>query len=337
MSWPSKSSKLVHITNCKRTSNEDEIKKEKNDLNIYSRYLHKFLSLPYLSLQRESLRIQVEANERDIASMRQELDLYFQSEESNYDSFSGAMAQKRRQAAEEAAPAATVDLVVGKQFDVKANAEAVKAQQQQQAAAAAGPTSLNPEVANLQSAMAPKVTTASAASTVTSFINSKLSGVTASPSPSGPTSLNVSGTKSPQSLSAVSSSSKISGGRISPAAASTPKAAAAPPASPQPKASSALPDALSGLTMAAAATSSKSPTKNVTDVDSFVPDANAIDFFLDEPVEGDKATNGVQEDSDDDDFGGNPMVKAVKEDIDDVSDEDNAPVVSVAKSDYEAF
>ncbi len=42
------------------------------------RYLHRFLSLPYLALRRESLRHQLEANDRDARAARQELDLYFQ-------------------------------------------------------------------------------------------------------------------------------------------------------------------------------------------------------------------------------------------------------------------
>ena len=77
----------------------------------------------------------------------------------------------------------------------------------------------------------------------------------------------------------------------------------------------------------------------MTDVDSFVPDSNAIDFFLDDPVvsEGSRAVNGANEDdSDDDDAGGNPMVKSVKEDIDDDSEEEESPNPAV-KSDYEAF
>ncbi len=42
------------------------------------RYLHRFLSLPYLALQRESLLHQVEANEREARAARLELEIYFQ-------------------------------------------------------------------------------------------------------------------------------------------------------------------------------------------------------------------------------------------------------------------
>ena len=49
------------------------------------RFLHKFLSLPYLQLQRESLLRQMETNERETKATEMELDLYLQSEESDYD------------------------------------------------------------------------------------------------------------------------------------------------------------------------------------------------------------------------------------------------------------
>lgn len=77
------------------------------------RFLHKFLSLPYLTLQRQSLLQQLERNEREMAAMAMELDLYLQSEDSDYERFSSSATDARRRKAEREAPAPTVDVVVG--------------------------------------------------------------------------------------------------------------------------------------------------------------------------------------------------------------------------------
>ncbi len=79
------------------------------------RFLHKFLSLPYLTLQRQSLVQQLERNEHEMRATSMELDLYLQSEDSDYERFSKGLTEKRRQEAEKAAPKPTVDVVVGQQ------------------------------------------------------------------------------------------------------------------------------------------------------------------------------------------------------------------------------
>merc|ERR1719471_2297830 len=77
------------------------------------RFLHKFLSLPYLTLQRQSLLQQLERNEREMAATAMELDLYLQSEDSDYERFSSGLTDARRRRAEREAPAPTVDVVLG--------------------------------------------------------------------------------------------------------------------------------------------------------------------------------------------------------------------------------
>ena len=66
-------------------------------------------------LQRESLQRQMELNEHEMEATKQELDLYFESGECDYQKFSENLHKKRREAAEKVAPAPTVDVVVGEQ------------------------------------------------------------------------------------------------------------------------------------------------------------------------------------------------------------------------------
>ena len=75
--------------------------------------LHKFLNVPYLMLQRESLLTQLALNQREIEGTQLELDLYLESDDANYDVFLESMTKKRRQAAEGNAPSPTVDIVAG--------------------------------------------------------------------------------------------------------------------------------------------------------------------------------------------------------------------------------
>jgi hypothetical protein len=80
------------------------------------RFLHKFLSLPYLALQQQSLRQQLATNETEMTAIRMELDVYLQSEESSYESFQSGLTNRRRQQAESVAPAPTLEgVVVGQQ------------------------------------------------------------------------------------------------------------------------------------------------------------------------------------------------------------------------------
>ncbi len=52
------------------------------------KFLHRFLNLPFLTLQRESLLGQIETNKREMLATTQELDLYLESDDANYEVFS---------------------------------------------------------------------------------------------------------------------------------------------------------------------------------------------------------------------------------------------------------
>ncbi|XP_040567291.1 rab-like protein 6 isoform X1 [Lepeophtheirus salmonis] len=82
------------------------------------KFLHKFLNLPFLHLQRDSLLTQMKTNDRDMIATHQELDLLTESEESSYESFSENVTKIRRQVAESHAPSPTVDVVLGAQQSV---------------------------------------------------------------------------------------------------------------------------------------------------------------------------------------------------------------------------
>ncbi|XP_021937197.1 rab-like protein 6 isoform X2 [Zootermopsis nevadensis] len=62
--------------------------------------LHKFFNLPFLQLQKETLLGQLETNEHEIQLTTQELDLYQDSEDADYNKFIDNLMNKRRQAAD---------------------------------------------------------------------------------------------------------------------------------------------------------------------------------------------------------------------------------------------
>lgn len=49
------------------------------------KFIHKFFNLPYLQLQRAALLKQLETNQSESDICHQELDLYVESDEANYD------------------------------------------------------------------------------------------------------------------------------------------------------------------------------------------------------------------------------------------------------------
>lgn len=49
------------------------------------KFIHKFFNLPYLQLQRAALLKQLETNQSELEISHQELDLYCESDEANYD------------------------------------------------------------------------------------------------------------------------------------------------------------------------------------------------------------------------------------------------------------
>ena len=82
------------------------------------KFLHKFLNLPFLTLQRESLIKQLETNAREMQATVDELDLFLDSDDANYEVYSSGVTKKRRAQAESLAPAPTVDVVVGQPSNV---------------------------------------------------------------------------------------------------------------------------------------------------------------------------------------------------------------------------
>merc|ERR1719481_2467321 len=77
------------------------------------KFLHRFFNVPFLTLQRQSLLRQLEVNSRDIAATQQELDLYMETEEANYQLFADSKTATRRAQAEQAAPAPSSSIVAG--------------------------------------------------------------------------------------------------------------------------------------------------------------------------------------------------------------------------------
>ena len=59
-------------------------------------YIHQFLNIPFLQLQRESLLQQLQINARDMDASLEEIDAYARSSENNYDSFIDMLSNKRR-------------------------------------------------------------------------------------------------------------------------------------------------------------------------------------------------------------------------------------------------
>lgn len=59
-------------------------------------YIHQFLNIPFLQLQRESLLQQLQINARDMDACLEEIDTYARGAENNYDSFIDMLANKRR-------------------------------------------------------------------------------------------------------------------------------------------------------------------------------------------------------------------------------------------------
>lgn len=58
--------------------------------------LYKFFNLPFLQLQRETLLKQLERNEAEVKATIQELDIFYSSDEANYDYYLDKLTKKRR-------------------------------------------------------------------------------------------------------------------------------------------------------------------------------------------------------------------------------------------------
>nr|XP_045613194.1 rab-like protein 6 isoform X1 [Procambarus clarkii]XP_045613195.1 rab-like protein 6 isoform X1 [Procambarus clarkii] len=72
------------------------------------KFLHKFFNLPFLQLQRVTLLRQLETNMAEIDATIQELDLYQESDDANYDIFLSQLTDRRRATAESLGPVAQV-------------------------------------------------------------------------------------------------------------------------------------------------------------------------------------------------------------------------------------
>lgn len=97
------------------------------------KFLHKFFNLPFLALQRDTLLRQLTTNQQETSLTDQELDLYQETDDANYDRFIDQLTTRRRQAAESVSAPATTSVVPPE--PVKRTPAAVKA-----AAAASTPT-----------------------------------------------------------------------------------------------------------------------------------------------------------------------------------------------------
>jgi len=64
------------------------------------KYLHKFFNLPFLALQRDTLLRQLETNRQETMLTNDELDVYLEADDSNYDRFLELLTQRRRQTAD---------------------------------------------------------------------------------------------------------------------------------------------------------------------------------------------------------------------------------------------
>ena len=77
------------------------------------KFLHRFFNVPFLTLQKQSLLQQLEVNRRDILATQEELDVYMESDEADYQQFSDSLTNKRRAAAEQAAPPPSASISKG--------------------------------------------------------------------------------------------------------------------------------------------------------------------------------------------------------------------------------
>lgn len=71
------------------------------------KFLHKFFNLPFLALQRDTLLKQLETNGQEISLTNEELDVYLEADDANYDRFLDLLTQRRRLTADGLNAAAT--------------------------------------------------------------------------------------------------------------------------------------------------------------------------------------------------------------------------------------
>lgn len=57
--------------------------------------LHKFFNLPFLALQRDSLLKQLETNTKEMDLTNEELDLYLETDDANYDKYGSIVSRSK--------------------------------------------------------------------------------------------------------------------------------------------------------------------------------------------------------------------------------------------------
>lgn len=284
------------------------------------KYIHKFFNLPFLHLQRETLLRQLETNTQEILLTFQELDMYEDSEEQNYDLFLDNVTNKRRELQEKLAEKALEDAA-------KKRAEEVEQQQQQSQAQTGGTTAgdgTSSQKNGFFSSIMPTSASATALSTLPSLPTS--TALKEAPPPRPIPGLNM---EKPLSKKSVSPTANLQNSAASSLAeVPTPPPSKSAPVTPattpqvEEKPSGGwmrfLPGNRSDKDKAKVQTEvnnsfqSGSPVQNV---DDFAPDGGLDAGFLDDDAKISAVPATTFSDSDDD-VKGNPMVAGFQDDLD---------------------
>jgi len=263
--------------------------------------LHNFLNVPFLTLQRQSLLQQLQVNQRDIIATQEELDLYMDSDDANYEKFSDNLTKRRRQNAELAAPPPTASIVAGQPSNV------IDPAKSSQNFTVSNSTMSYSNRSNLSSDQVPTTVSRSPVPTLESH---------AQRSPGNQATTN--GLDSPTKQGKDSAPTK-QGKDSAPTRHSK---------EPSPLSTGKQSKEASPVASAAAA----SVRSGKVDVDNFIPDSGDFDTFLDEEISHPKPNTAVSNqnvDSSDDEDNGNPMVAKFQDDIDDDSYDDNDAINNI--------
>ncbi|KAK8404791.1 hypothetical protein O3P69_001417 [Scylla paramamosain] len=276
--------------------------------------LHKFFNLPFLQLQRVTLLRQLETNTAEIEATVQELDLYQESDDADYDIFLNQLTDRRRVMAESLGPVA--------QAAAPTNTVPFT-QLQTPGMAAAGRVS--PSVNGVPKSASMPVSLSSAAPT---------SQPSSAPSPGQPPSTSTPSKQPPKASSVMSASTTVSTTMTS----TTPSVTSTTPTSSTqaPKSSTQSPEKTQEKTSFMSRIFSKGKEQEQpketalvpeaaaasiepVSVDDFVPDGGRLDqSFLNDVVSSSVKESSpvlVEEDSEDE-CDGNPMVSAFQVDLD---------------------
>jgi len=261
--------------------------------------LHNFLNVPFLTLQRQSLLQQLQVNQRDIIATQEELDLYMDSDDANYEKFSDNLTKRRRQNAELAAPPPTASIVAGQPsntIDPAKSSQNFTISNSSLSYSNRSPLSSDQVPTSVSRSPVPSLEVPHQGSPPKSqALANGLDSPTKHGKETGPTKhgKETGATKQGKESSAIKSGKESGPAKLSKEA--SPVAA---------------------------------PVKSgKVDVDNFVPDSGDFDTFLDEEISHPKSNSGVSNqnvDSSDDEDNGNPMVAKFQDDIDDDSYDNDA-------------